>query len=229
MKEKDYDKILKLEGLYESYSVEELEVVAVRASGFYCDYRVRDEEELEAALRVRNWKLNSAFEWTDGNKARLLYVNGKMIACFERLKAEVVAIYESLEKRIGAKDGFVHDFVIDAKVLPSVMRRDEAGNLTDEYESDFYEVMTDEWNSDLNLNFSIYYNDNAFEHEILYLDREQNWNDDPWFKGLFDEHFISQAIHDLYDHTEWAFQDILKINYLDSRLIVEYEHEENIK
>jgi hypothetical protein len=47
------------------------------------------------------------------------------------------------------------------------------------------------------------------ETEILYLDRKQNWNTDHWFKGLFEEHFISQAIHDLYDYTDWGFSDIL--------------------
>jgi len=59
---------------------------------------------------------------------------------------------------------------------------------------------------------------------LLYLKPEQNWNIDPRFEGKFDEYFISQAIHDLYDHSVLSFPDILKINRLQAELQVTHQH-----
>ena len=58
---------------------------------------------------------------------------------------------------------------------------------------------------------------------MAYLD-ELNWNIEPHFEGKFFEHFISQAIHDLYDHMYWSFFDILKINQLCTEMRVVYQN-----
>jgi hypothetical protein len=214
--QKDYEKIMKLKELYETYTIQELEKIAVRAS----DYKIRDEEELEAALSVRRWKLNSTFEWTPENKEKLLKLDAKLIECFEKLKAEASNLYENLKQRVENNDGFLQDYMIHAKVIPSVRVDYDYGT---EFESEIYEVFCNEWDNFTNLAFSIYQESPA-EAEILYLDRKQNWNTDHWFKVLFDKDFISQSIHDLYDHTKWSFQDILKINHLDLILNVEHNH-----
>jgi hypothetical protein len=217
--QKNNEKILKLEELYELYSVEELEKIAVRTA----NYKSCDEEELEVALRVRCWKLNNAFEWTAENKEKLLRLNEKLIECFEKLKTEAGTLYQTLQQRIENNDRFLHNFTIEARVIPYVFERDNEGDITLDSVNEIYEVLSEELNNTTNLTFSIY-RESPDETEILYLNREQNWNTDHWFKGQFDEHFISQAIHDLYDHTDWSFQDILKINYLDVNLNVNYEH-----
>ena len=55
-----------------------------------------------------------------------------------------------------------------------------------------------------------------------------NWNIEPHFEGKFDNHLISQGIHDLYDHAKWSFPDILKINHLETELEITHWHLENI-
>ncbi|MDR0829931.1 MAG: hypothetical protein LBN95_07460 [Prevotellaceae bacterium] len=217
--QKNIEKMMKLKELYETYSVEDLEKIAVRAG----NYKNRDEEELEAALRVRCWKLNNAFEWTPENKEKLLQLDAKLIECFEKFKAEASTLYYTLLQRIENNDHFLHDFMIEARVIPFVFEQDYEGEITLDSVNEIYGVLSEELNNSVNLSFSIY-RESPDETEILYLNREQNWNTDHWFKGQFDEHFISQAIHDLYDHTDWSFPDILQINYLDVNLNVNYEH-----
>jgi hypothetical protein len=214
-REKNEEKLLKLYDLYESYPVEELESIVA-------DYKHKNCEEREAALCVRKWKLNNAFEWTPENKEKLLFLNEKLIECFEKLKTEAGTLCKALQQRVDGNDGFLDDFFIEARIIPNVFKRDGEGNLISEMDY-IYEVLHYEWDSYINLSFTIN-KESPDETEILYLNREQNWNTDPWFKGEFDEHFISQGIHDLYDHTEWSFQDILKINYLDVSVNVDYEH-----
>jgi hypothetical protein len=216
MDKKDHGKILKLEELYESYPVEEVEKIAFRAS------KRGDEEELEAALSVRKWKLNQTIEWTAENKEKLLSLNAKLITCFEKLKAEACTLRETLLcRRRDENDDFLHDFEIETKVKPYVFAKIDDLN-TYEFESEIYDVLDYEWD-DFYLQFSIN-KEGLDEGEILYLNQEQNWNTDHWFKGQFDEHFISQGIHDLYDHTNWSFHDILKINYLEATVMVEYKN-----
>jgi hypothetical protein len=217
MDRKDHGKILKLTELYESYPIDELERIAIRAN------KRGDEEELEAALHNRQWKLNQTLEWTAENKEKLLRLNGKLINCFGKLKTEARALCETLLcRRRDVNDDFLHDFEIEAKVKPFVFAQIDGMN-TYEFESGIYDVLDDDWNDFMNLKFSINKED-LNEGEILYLNQKQNWNTDHWFKGQFDNHFISQGIHDLYDHTNWSFHDILKINYLGADLVVRYQH-----
>ncbi|MDR1847637.1 MAG: hypothetical protein LBR17_05920 [Bacteroidales bacterium] len=212
---KNEEKLLQLYDMYKSYTVEELENIVT-------EYRHRACEEREAALHVRKWKLDNTFEWTPENKEKLLFLNEKLIECFEKLKTEACALYKALQQRVAENDGFLDDFFIEARIIPSVFKLDDEGNVISEMEY-IYEVLHYEWNSCINLSF-IMYRENMNETDILYLNREQNWNTDPWLKGQFDEHFISQGIHDLYEHTEWILRDILEINYLDVSLDVIYEH-----
>jgi hypothetical protein len=221
MSRKNKERVLKLETLYESYSIDELERKAYNAM------RTEDEDELEAALSVRNWKLNKVFEWTPENKAKLLHLNTKLIECFEKLKSEATFHLETLERRRkDANDAFLDAFEIEATVKPYIFCEMDGYKGTFEFDSPIAETLDYDWDDYVNLQFSVS-NMNDL-NRILYLDREQNWNCDHRFKGNFDEHFISQGIHDLYDHTNWSFQDMLKINHLDAKVTVVYQHFEDI-
>jgi hypothetical protein len=216
MGRKDYEKISKLTELYESYPIDELERIAIRAN------QRGDEEEVEAALHNRQWKLNQTLEWTAENREKLLCLNEKLIHCFGKLKVEACALRETLRhRRRDENDDFLHDFEIDVQVKPYVFAQIDGMN-TYEFESGIYEVLDDDW-SDSNIKFSINKED-LNDKNLLYPDQKQNWNTDHWFKGQFDDHFISQGIHDLYNHTHWSFHDILQINYLKANVIVEYLH-----
>jgi hypothetical protein len=216
MYKKKHRKILELEKLYESYPVEELEKIAVCAA----NYRKRNEEKIEAALNVRKHKLNNAFVWTPENKEKLLYLNTKLIECFEKLKAEADTLHKTLQERIDKNDSFLCDFDIEVTVIPYVFARNYEGDLTLESESEIYEVLYDKWDCELNLSFRVHKDSTD---KILYLDRTRNWNEED-LRGEFDEHYISYGIYKLYKQTEWSFHDILKINYLDTSVNVDYQH-----
>jgi hypothetical protein len=141
---------MKLKKLYESYPVEELETIAVRAANYKCRDE-RDEEELEAALNVRCWKLNRVFEWTPENKEKLLQLDAKLIECFEKLKAEASTLYNTLQQRVENNDSFLHDFMIEARVIPFVFERDNEGDITTDNE--IYEVLSEELHNSTNLSF----------------------------------------------------------------------------
>ncbi|GHT03772.1 hypothetical protein AGMMS49525_09400 [Bacteroidia bacterium] len=221
MNRKNEERVFKLKELYESYSIEDLERKVYNAM------RTEDEEELEAALSIRQWKLNESFEWTPENKAKLLQLNAKLIECFEKLKAEASIHLEIIERRRqDANDAFLDWFEIEAKVKPYIFYEMDGCKGTFEFDSPIAEVLDADWNDIVNLSFSA--NNKDILNHILYLNREQNWNTDHRFKGNFDEHFISQGIHDLYDHTNWSFHDMLKINHLEANVAVVYQHFEEI-
>jgi len=87
-------------------------------------------------------------------------------------------------------------------------------------------ILTDSLNEYLIPRLDVHTEENI--NDMLYLNKEQNWNIDACFKGKFNEHFISQAIHDLYDHTNWSFYDILRINYLWTDLKIIQQNFETI-
>ena len=56
----------------------------------------------------------------------------------------------------------------------------------------------------------------------LYVSRELNWKDCPPMGSRFDGLYLSYAIHILWDHHEWAFQDIARINNIYVYVEVQY-------
>ncbi|MDR1895530.1 MAG: hypothetical protein LBR10_01915 [Prevotellaceae bacterium] len=206
----------------ETYTVEQLEAMIL--SRWNASETVDDE--LEDYLSARKRKINDAFEWTPDNIEKLLRLNQKLIGCFEKLRDEAKSIVKTFQKRIKEKDEFLHDFDIEARITPYIYVPDENGNLN-EAELGMERILTDSLNE-----YTVLYHWYDVEGEnigdMLYLDKEQNWNDDPQFEGKFDGHFISQSIHDLYDHTCWSFLDILKINHLWADLRVVHQHFEDI-
>ncbi|MDR2406838.1 MAG: DIP1984 family protein [Bacteroidales bacterium] len=94
------------------YSVEEIENIILQANP------KRDKKLVKVALRARKSNLNSKFEWTDENKKQLLWLDSKLLDCFDKLKAEAMAIFQSLQNRVDAKDDFLHAFRMEAYVIP---------------------------------------------------------------------------------------------------------------
>jgi hypothetical protein len=197
----------------ENCSIEQLEELAVLE---------KDDEQLEDILRARKYKLNRQFEWTPENKARLLHLNDKLMDSFDKLKAEAIAVLQTLQDRVNAKDGFLHDFEIEANVTPYFYEEAEDG---ERYEKDtgIEEVLMRKW-EDWLLDFSVS-NIEAFNSvNELYFDKKMNWNIEI-LTGEFDDSYISFGIHELCTHTTgWSLQDVLKINHLWVELKVIYQH-----
>jgi len=187
----------------------------------YKDQEV-NREKLEACLNQRGCILNQAFEWTSENKEKLLRLNQKLIECWEKVDAEAKQTLKILNERINQPDDFLQDFNMEARVCSLIYKPDESGEFY-EAEDCIEEVLNDFVNNSYVVNVKSYFAKDSDDH-ILYLDRNQNWNDDRWFKGEFDDVYISQAIHDLYDHSCLSFPDILKINRLWAELTVVHQH-----
>ena len=207
---------------YEKLSLTQLRVLimaaSVRVNMYSPVYKTHSEEKLDDLLRARQRKLNAAFEWTPENCEKLLYLNQQLIECWEMLHEEARQTFDTIKKRINASDKFLTDFDIDARIT---------FHLTDVEENDIGEILEDSI-PELGVNHYSYNREACFD-ENLYLDRNHNWNHDHWFKGKFDDYFISQAIHDLYDHTLLSFCDILKIDELWGEVKVDYQHCRKLK
>jgi hypothetical protein len=177
------------------------------------------EELVKIALDVRLSNLNSKFNWTDENRKQLLRLNSKLIDCFDKLKAEAMTIFQSLQNRVDAKDGFLYDLEIEAYVIPAIYYEDEDGK---RYEKDdgIEDILMKYWD-DWIMNFSI--RDGNISNN-LYFNRELNWNIE-CLDGIFNEHYISYSIHELLTHTKnWSFSDVLKINHLTAEIKIIYQH-----
>jgi hypothetical protein len=206
----------------ETLSVEELNnFIMLR----YWEKDEQIDDELENYLQLRTWKLKETFEWTEENREKLLRLDQKYIACWEKLREEARSLIPDLEKRRNEDDNF--DFEIEAKIKSYISVPNENGEMT-HVENCIEEIVFDALNDD---NSSHYFVLNATLssefclNDILYLDKEMNGGTDPWFNGLFDNEYISHSIHDLYSHNPFmSFQDILKINNLWAELKVVYQH-----
>lgn len=213
----------KFEKKVETFSVEELNnFILLR---YWEKERVIDKEIIEY-LKIRQRKLNETFEWTAENREKLLRLNEKYIACWEKLRAEALCLVQDLKKRIDKNDSFLHDFEIEAKVTSNIYAPDEDGDMCsmeDCIEEVLFIALGKKYFSTENWAFinSIDCLDN---NNLLYLNPEQNWSKSHCFKGHFDNDFISQAIHDLYDHTCLSFPDILRINSLWAELQILHQH-----
>ena len=208
---------------FKNYSVEELEKFIVQTDQQEIRERPENyEEQIKAALRVRRYKLNRKFEWTAENKEKLLQLNDKLMECFEKLKIEALAVLQACNKRVEAKDEFLHDFEIEGYVRPYILTCQDG-----EYESDgvIAEALDDHW-EDWCLHFHI--RDAEKINDNIHFSKKLSWNIE-LLNGLFNNHYISYAIHTLCMHTNWSLQDILKINHLDAELHVLYQHSKDIK
>ena len=150
-------------------------------------------------------------------------LNQKLINCWEKLNIEAKQALETLQSRLNKPGDFLHDFNMEAKVSSFIYVPGENGDMY-EAENCIEEVLIDSLEDDnYAVNHYEYFNEECLNC-IPYLNRECNWNVDSLFKGKFNEHFISQAIHDLYDHTNLSFPDILRINHLWAELRIEHQH-----
>jgi len=181
-----------------------------------------NREKIEACLSKRRGLLNQAFEWTPENKGKLLRLNQRLIECWEKVDAEAKQTLKILNERINQPDDFLQDFNMEARVCSLIYKPDENGEFY-EAEDCIEEVLNTFVNESYVVNIHTYFANDLDDH-ILYLDREQNWNTDRCFNGEFNAVFISQAIHDLYNHSCLSFHDVLKINRLRAELTVVHQH-----
>jgi len=180
---------------FESSPIEELEETILA----HWNAKQEVDEELKDLMSIRKWKINDTFEWTPENKEKFLRLNQKFINHFEKLRDEAVPIIKMLQKRIEDKDEFLHDFYLEVKITPYIYVPDENGAIC-EAEDGMERILDEILNEHLVPNIWGIEKEEDIT-ESIYFDTKQNWNIETYFEGKFDGDFISQAIHDLYDHS----------------------------
>lgn len=208
---------------FHDYTVEQLDKSIVDFYEIGKKYSETEAELLEEMLHERQQKINETFEWTPENKEKFLCLNRKLIDCWEKLHAEALQVVETLQSRLNKPDRFLHDYEVEAKIRPFINKLDEDGEWGEAYNC-IEEVL-------INLLDDFYpfvnrtnYNSRSDNTYVIYLKKEQNWSHWHQFKGEFEGEYISQAMHDLYDHTYLSFPDILKINELWGELQIIHQH-----
>jgi len=169
------------------------------------------DEKLKELLSIRKERINSAFTWTPETKARLLHLNAEFIRCFEILRDESFPYLKALQNIVDEKDMFRNNFKVEAKVYVKIYTPDCAGILQkpdDGIESILINTLPEKI---LTMHIAEYKEE---MNEEVYLNKKFNWYNKLPLKGAFDEHYISYAIRELYVHTYFSIQDILKINRL---------------
>ena len=140
------------------------------------------------------------------------------------MDVEAKQTLKTIGSRLNEQDGFLHDFCMEAVVRSFIYVPNENGEFF-EAENCIEEVLIDSLEDNPCVNNCSYNSCDKEESQyILYLDREQNWNNEHYFEGKFNEHFISQAMHDLYSHSCLSFPDILKINRIWAELQITHQH-----
>jgi hypothetical protein len=219
------EQLQKLRKELETYTIEQLEeMILNRMILNRWNISKTMDDELDVYLETRQRKINKTFEWTPENMEKLLQLNQKLINCFEKLKKEAKPVVEALQKRVDEKDDFLHDFEIEARVRVFILVPDEDGEL-DEPENGIERVLHDSMPEFV---LSVGVNSIELLNDIIYLEKDVNWNIFAPFKEKFSEHFISYAIHDLYDHTYLSLPDILRINQLWTELEITLQNFEDI-
>ena len=182
-------------------------------------------DELEQALYERKYKLDETFEWTPENCEKLLLLNQQLIECWEKLDAEAKQTLEIIVNRIKNPDDFLTSFDMSAKIeVDMTYFYDEDDEDCDD-ENSIVGILIDSIERHVNY-FRFGLNG---RYPVVFIDKKHNLNHNRKFEEKFNDHFISQAIHDLYDHTYLSFSDILKINELLAELHIEYKHSRSVE
>ncbi|MDR2970604.1 MAG: hypothetical protein LBU83_01555 [Bacteroidales bacterium] len=176
---------------------------------------LRERQRLNVLLRERKRCLNEKFIWTDEARERILKLNQKIFDCEKLLYEEYDARKKELDERINANDKFLTDYNIDMKINLQIFLLDEDGEWT-EPSHGIYSVLNDLMRKEAETIATI----NYFEDKEML-----NWNQTIGSASeYFKDDFIHYAFHVLYSHLNLAWEDILKINWLDTEVCIDYQN-----
>lgn len=201
------------ERLY-SCNVAELEYLALlfprRSKLSWNDKQLQDQ-----ILHIRKRLLNKQFVFTEENKQRLLSLNERLMKTLEVAREEVKKAQGELEEWMSPKDENLHDYEIDARVTPYILVPDEDGELG-EPDDGILELLNYVLNDNL-ISFSFRGMD-----ESIYFDTELNWAGYEHIgEGHLTDHYICYAMSNIFNHSPYSLEDILRINSLWTDILIE--------
>jgi Leucine-rich repeat (LRR) protein len=189
---------------------------------------VGDEEKeiVKAIVFNRGKKLNRAFKWTPETIKRVVEVNDTFLEAWEEGFSKAKAMIDILYENETDKASFWDNYAVEITLDPQILIKD---NKTGDWEYPYggvYSVLMD-YLSDFELEIDIggreY--DPATKDESGFRQDPQISRDVNWiYEGFGDidlkDHYICHAFHVLYSHYDWAKEDILKINSIESEVKV---------
>lgn len=196
--------------LLETYSIKEIESLMGSAPW---GSTVSDEEKylFHQLMLERQWRLNKKFKWTDENKKRMVTVSDAFLQAWEDGFAKVQKMIKALNP---VRDD---EYRVEIVQYPDIADFKEEGT----YRDRIYSVITDYLYSDRKLSMCFHglpaQREKKFR-ESIHISRKLSWN----IEGLGDielaDSYICYALHILYSHNAWTFEDILKINNISTQI-----------
>jgi len=204
---------------------------------------VVNEERLETCLIYRNSLLNKQFRLTKQEFERFRFVANLLIEKTEMLFRNSRKIYRQLyEQMKNGEGGDFSDFCVEASISVPYNGTDSVWDIEDYAGSDYYkfaEILDDFYSDKRSLccmtnrldyrediepddkyfaqRFGCYYDEN--------LEIETDWHD--WLGNLFPmlkKIPVCYALHELFDHTHYSLQDIIRINDVWSEVKVVWQN-----
>jgi len=180
---------------------------------------------LEDMLKVRCWKMDSNFIWTENYKKQLLELNEKVMNGFSMAYKEAKTQFNILKERIKNNDTYLKEFNIDIKLSPIIL---EPNNEDEYYELDIYHLLYI-----IMLPDTLWTDSICCDHDVKifkpnrYLKGGKNYNINEYIReGTFDDNFICWALYDLFSNCKniLSWYDILKIDEIWVEVKVTHEH-----
>ena len=185
-----------------------------------------EDKDLFEAFKSERWGiLNRSFIPTKENILRVVEVSNRFLKAWEdgfrKAKNLLEAIYETEQD----KDCFTERYGAVIKLYPEIWYKNtETGEWEDR--DDIYMIMYSYCNMDTLFKISVNYDpatkDESDFRDNLHVSRESNWKDCPPMGNFFGDHYLCYAIHELWDHQEFALQDIAMINNINVCVEIQY-------
>jgi hypothetical protein len=203
------------------YSISELEGIAIELEPFHDDNRRNPRRELlDRIMSARRNCLNSAFVYTPESVSKLLYLNDRIIECWEKLRRESVVEDRAMSKRLSEGDAYLHDYYIECKIKAYIGIELEDGDIGEAFEG--IDGLLNLTLPEFILSASVREGD---WKNSLYMNRDLNWDlCDGLSHGELGDVYIGYGIHELYDHTYLSLPDILRINLLRCEVMTTRQH-----
>ena len=212
--DKDLKKLVKKKAIRRSkyintLSLEEIESLMCKIPVFHFDSDI-EKEVAKDLMWGRQLILNSQFEWTEENKAHIVRVSDNFLKAWEEGYARAKIMWNALYEKYG-NEAIEEAWGIDIRCSPLILQYEE---YDDSKEHQIYGVLKHYLGE---FEFEKVLSEGAYkrysECECLHTDKEINWNDHEWFSnGELKDHYICYALHVLWGHNNWAYQDIAKID-----------------
>jgi hypothetical protein len=209
----------------EQYSLKKLETLLCSMPR---NHDVGEEEKgiVKDIFCNRSIKLDRIFKWTPETIRRVVEVSDTFLEAWEEGFRKAKAMIDILYEQETDKDAFWDHYAVEITLAPQILIKDKkTGDWEYPYDGVYSALMDYLPDFELELQIGGGEYDPATKDESGFrrdphISRDVNWI----YEGFGDidlkDHSICQAIHVLYSHCDWAKEDILKINNIQSEVKV---------